>query len=131
MNFLKKLFPGKRQSAAARDSGLFPESTVVLTVDDHAVISARPGGLTERVTWDELSRVEIMTTDEGPLVADVFWVLHGKDRGCVIPQGATNEHDLIEKLVRLPGFNHNEMIEAMASTENRTFLVWEKGGESR
>ena len=77
--------------------------------------------------WDDLQRVEIVTTDHGPFAPDVFWVLHGLKAGCVIPQGATGEKELLERLQALPGFRYEAVIEAMSSTENRRFLCWERG----
>src|SRR3712207_6742199 len=33
-----------------------------------------PNGQVERIAWNELAEIWIVTTDEGPLVDDVFWV---------------------------------------------------------
>ena len=73
----------------------------------------------------------VVTTDKGPSHPDVFWVLHGSDTGCVVPQGATGEPMFLERLQQLPGFRNNAVIEAMCSADNRRFLCWEKasGGE--
>ncbi len=39
----------------------------VVTFDDIGVVCRRPHGLEESVGWDELERVEILTTDCGPI----------------------------------------------------------------
>ena len=62
------------------------------------------------------------------MVADVFWVLHGLNRGCAIPQGATGEKELLERLQKLPNFDNGAVIEAMGCTSDRRFLCWEKRG---
>ena len=47
-----------------------------------------PDGSTESVRWDDLQRVAIQTTDQGPWFEDVWWVLVGAEGGCLVPQGA-------------------------------------------
>ena len=105
---------------------LVPESLYVVQLFDSGVSCTHPDGGVERVEWDDLQRVEIMTTDQGPFRPDVFWVLHGSETGCLIPQGATGEEDLLDRLGKLPGFRHEAVIDAMPSTENRRFLCWDR-----
>lgn len=71
------------------------------------------------VELEDLQRVEILTTDQGPFRPDVFWVLHGSETSCVGPQGATGERELLDRLQKLPGFRNEAVIKAMPSTENR------------
>lgn len=105
---------------------LYPESTYVVTITDTEVSCKRPDGGSETVSWDELRAVVLETTDEGPFAMDVFWILVGNGRGCIIPQGATGEQELIDRLQALPGFDNQAMIDAMACTENQKFLCWKK-----
>src|SRR5262245_48120334 len=56
---------------------LFPESLTVVEVTEWGVTCTSPNGPVERVAWDDLQKVELVNTDEGPFVPDVFWVLHG------------------------------------------------------
>jgi hypothetical protein len=107
---------------------LMPESRFVVRVSDAEVRCERPDGKVERVGWTDLHKVEIVTTADGPRHPDVFWVLHGTDGGCAIPQGATGDGELLERLQALPGFDHGAVIEAMTSTSARRFLCWERGG---
>jgi hypothetical protein len=105
---------------------LMPESQCVVRFSESAVSYTEPGGAVEAVSWDDLQRVEIVTTDQGPFLCDVYWMLHGSKTCCVVPQGATGEKELIIRLQQLPGFQHEAAIKAMASTENRRFLCWKK-----
>jgi hypothetical protein len=107
---------------------LQPESQYVVQVSESILSCTHPDNTIERVAWDDLQRVEILTTDQGPFVPDVFWVLHGSKSGCVVPQGATGERELMERLQRLHGFRNDVVIEAMPSTETRRFTCWEKTG---
>lgn len=80
----------------------------------------------ESVAWSELVRVHILTTDEGPFVEDVFWLLEAADgRGCAVGQTQACAVGLLEQLQRLPRFDHAAVIRACGSTENNLFLCWE------
>jgi hypothetical protein len=95
-------------------------------VNEKYVIHTRSNGQVEIVTWDEMRAVMIETTADGPFETDVFWILVGKDNGCVIPTGTNGEEKLLDRLQKLPGFDNQAMIDAMCCTENKRFLCWEK-----
>lgn len=123
LGFLKKLF-GVSDGTDAR---LYPECQFVVRVTDADVVCEHPDGQTERVRWDQLQAFIVETTDEGPWAADVLWILiDSVNSGCVIPQGATGEEPLLARLRQLPGFNNEEFIKAMTSTDNRKFLCWKR-----
>lgn len=103
-----------------------PEQDVIVTLLDQGVSCAHPGESTESVGWDELRAVIIQTTSDGPFMPDVFWLLVGERGGCVVPQGATGERALFERLQALPGFDNQAVISAMVCTENKHFLCWQK-----
>jgi hypothetical protein len=105
-----------------------PREDSVVAIDERGVTCRRPDGKKEEVTWDELTSVEIVTTDGGPFVEDVFWVLHGADRGCVVPQEAEGCKELLERLQKLPGFNNQAVINAMGCTSNAHLLAWQREG---
>jgi hypothetical protein len=105
---------------------LQPESQFVVRLSDTEVICERPDGKVERVGWADLQKVEVVTTGDGPFAPDVFWVLHGTDGGCAVPQGATGDTQLLERLQTLPGFDNRAFIEAMSSTSDRRFLCWQR-----
>ena len=103
-----------------------PESLVVVHLTDEEVVCERPDGLIERVRWDDLQRVEVLTTNDGPFAPDVFWMLFGTSGGCAVPQGATGDRELLHRLHALPGFDNESFIRAMGSTENARFPCWRK-----
>lgn len=102
------------------------EEAVIVTLTEHGVSCTHPDGSIEAVEWDDLQAVIIETTDKGPYAADVFWILVGKKGGCVAPQGATGEDELFIKLQGLAGFDNEAVLSAMACSENKRFLCWEK-----
>ena len=81
-------------------------------------------GEQQSVRWDELEEVAIVTTDCGPFLDDVFWMLCGKNRGCVVPSESLGTNELIERLQKLPGFDNHAVIQAMGSTDNARFVCW-------
>lgn len=113
-----------RMTSSQPRAPLEPESRFVVRLSDSEVVCERPDGTVERVGWDDLQRVDVVTTSDGPFAPDVFWVLHGRNGGCAIPQGATGDGQLLARLQALPGFDNNAVTAAMASTSDRRFLCW-------
>jgi hypothetical protein len=121
--------PGGRRAVGRRVEGrLEPESRFVVTIDPDRVLCRRPSGDEESVRWDALAVVIVETNDTGPWGCDVWWILGGRDAksGCVIPQGATGEKELLEALQRLPGFDNHALIDAMCCMDNKRFLCWRR-----
>ena len=119
--FLKTLlFPPKPAGK------LMPESLSVVSMDELQVTCHHPEREPQAVPWSKLNQVAILTTDQGPMLCDVYWHLIGDKSECLIPQGATGELELIAALQKLPGFDHDKAIAAMCCTDNRTFVCWKK-----
>jgi len=102
----------------------------VVTFDDLAVTCLRPDDTKEEVTRLELAAIEIVTTDAGPFIEDLFWVLHGDGHVCVVPQEASGCTKLSARLQTLPNFNHQALIDAMCCTSNSRFPLWQRDSES-
>lgn len=110
-----------------REGGPRPQR---VAFDNEGVTRTTPDGRTEHVRWDELESVVIVTTDEGPMVEDVYWLLaaRGGKSGCAVPGSAEGMDALLDRLQRLPGFDNEAVIRAMACTENTTFVCWRRPG---
>ena len=79
-------------------------------VDDVGVRRELADGKVEQVTWDS-----------------VFFVLAGASgAGCVVPQGAPESDQLLERLQRLPGFDNGAVIRAMSCATDERFLCWRR-----
>jgi len=85
-----------------------------------------PGGKAEKVRWDDLREVAIVTTDGGPWRDDVLWVLEGDDGGCVVGSEAEGAAGLLPRLQQLPGFDNKAVIAAMGSADNARFVCWKR-----
>jgi hypothetical protein len=99
-----------------------------LTIDDVG-ITRTSGAIREHVAWNDVVRVRIMTSDRGPWSEDVLFVIDGESgNGCVVGHDLAVRAGLLEALQsRLAGLDNGAVIEAMGSTENRAFTIWEKG----
>jgi hypothetical protein len=84
----------------------------------------------ERVSWQDLAKVEILTNDAGPSSEDLFFILHGRDgKGVAIAHDLAVKHGLVATLQkRLAGLDNKAIIDASVSTDVRRFLVWQKIG---
>jgi hypothetical protein len=98
-----------------------------IEVNDDGVRRLLADGKVEQVTWEDLLEASVLTTDEGPFAEDVYFVLAGRNgTGCVVPQSAPESRQLLERLQQLPGFDNETFIQAMASTEDATFVCWRR-----
>jgi hypothetical protein len=95
--------------------------------DAEAVQFERLDGLSGSLAWEQVTRVTIRTTDQGPFVEDVFYILESADgETLVVPQMAPGCEELLSALQALPGFDNEAVIAAMACTDNQEFLCWER-----
>ena len=98
-----------------------------VSFDENNLHIVYANGIAISIRWQDLSAVDMQTTDDGPLLPDVFWCFHtiGKTQVVVCPQEASGSDALLSELQkRLPGFNHTLLIQAMGSTEHALFTVW-------
>jgi len=97
-----------------------------LTIDDEG-ITRTARNVREHVAWADIVRVRIMTNDQGPQLEDVFFVLEGKDdAGCIVSHELATRGGLLEALQsHLEGVDNKAVIEAMLSTSNQVFTIWE------
>lgn len=76
---------------------------------------------------DALVKVEIVTTDDGPIGTDLFWLLQDESGQIVaIPGGADGTTDLLDRLGTLKGFDHIAVLSAMGSTSQGRFRLWQR-----
>lgn len=98
----------------------------MISIDDDGVTRTLDDGTVESVRWDELAEVRIATTSDGPLAEDVFWLLiAGSGSGVALPSEFVDEHTLA-RFQALPGFDNEEFIKSMSSTDDAQFVVWRK-----
>ena len=103
----------------------------VVEVDERQITYFGPlgGGA---LSIDELARVKVRTTDQGPQVSDFFWEFTDRDgQRLTIPGNAENAGALFDALTALPGADYEAVIRASGMTEASEFLVWEAAPSRR
>nr|WP_026317016.1 hypothetical protein [Actinokineospora enzanensis] len=98
-----------------------------ITVDDRGVRRLLADGTEESVSWSDLAEVAIRTTPESPWKEDVFFLLmRAGGGGCAVPAGDPSADDLMGRLQSLPNFDNEAFIEAMTTTEDGLFVIWQR-----
>jgi hypothetical protein len=103
-------------------------SKVRVMSDPDKIVVTRADGREEVLRWADLAVVGIVTNDGGPFITDLFWLLQSADRrqALAVPLGAAGENDFLHAMqARLKGFDNMAVVEAMSSTENAGFTVWD------
>jgi hypothetical protein len=82
-------------------------------------------GRTEWLSWQELERVEVLTTTREARADDFYFLLSGSSgQGCTVPHGLSE--GLFEKLHQLPRFDLASFIQATTTTQHARFVCWTK-----
>ena len=121
-------FKRRRHKSVLPESSGVVRSRVAVSFDEYKIRVTMPNGVVHALNWDAIGAVNIVTTSDGPMVPDLFWLLQSPDRktSLTIPMGAEGEHDLLLAMQsRLPGFDNMAVVEAMSSTGPAGFIVWD------
>lgn len=99
-----------------------------ITITEAELICQYPSSnKTDKITWDDIIRIDVITTDKGPAVCDVFILITDDNGSVAIPQDREEESKIvIDRIFKLPNFDFEQFIKAMSSAENNTFNVWRK-----
>ena len=90
------------------------------------------GPLARRVSVrvEDIHEIGIETTDTGPFIEDVFWLINRDTDGLRIPQESPVFKALMDRFGSFDGFDWEPLIAAMACTDCRYFLCWRRAKES-
>lgn len=77
------------------------------------------------VSLDELARVQIRSSSDGPLSSDLMWEFTQSDgQRLSIPGDAEGADVIFDALTALPGVNYDAVTQATLSTKDQAFQVW-------
>jgi len=93
-------------------------------LDGRTIIIKRPFSKSVSLRIDDLDEIGVETTDQGPFVEDVFWILKRGDLRIRIGDPHPVFNMLLDRVGSLDGFDWRPFIEAMSCTENRYFVCW-------
>src|SRR5260221_13521967 len=89
-----------------------PEDFYVTKVTGKFVSVEHPKFGKYQIDWDEVEEIKIITTDEGPILPDVWIGLFGKGNKCLIPQGAKGYDKVYNIVSKYEGFSFENVIGA-------------------
>jgi hypothetical protein len=96
-----------------------------LQITDEGVLRRLARGDSEFVRWSELREISIVVTQGVNLSEEYVFVLAGSGTsGVLVGQRLATRHDLVSHLIKLPGFDHRRIDEAMSSPVNQRVLLW-------
>ena len=98
----------------------------MVEVDERQITYFGPSG-GGAVSIDQLTRIEIETTDQGPIGSDLIWIFFVDGASpLMIPGNAAGADTLFDALSALQGVNYEKAISAAQSTQNARFTIWQK-----
>jgi hypothetical protein len=95
-------------------------------VDGPNIVIKRPFCRSVATRIDDLDEIGIETTDQGPFVEDVFWILKRGDMRIRIGEPHPVFKMLMDRFRSLEGFDWEPFTEAMSCTDNRYFPCWKR-----
>lgn len=102
------------------------DHTEIILSDESIAMRNTSDGL-KTISWDEISRITIVTTDHGPFIEDVFFVIEGSGSAMIVTHEDATRLNLMDALgSHLTGINYEQAIEAMTCTDNNSFVIFER-----
>jgi hypothetical protein len=93
---------------------------------DRNIIVKRPFSRSVSMRLDDFDEIGVETTDQGPFVEDVFWILKLGETRIRIGQPHPVFKKLMDRFGSLEGFDWRPFAEAMSCTDNRYFSCWRR-----
>jgi hypothetical protein len=122
MGFWSNLYGSKKVA----DKPLQPEDLYKVEITVSQIKVTHPKRADEIIQWNEIQEIQLVNTDEGPFLPDVWMLLSGNGKGCSIPQGSKGWDDVYEIVSKYEGFNFENVIKSASCTDNQIFELWKK-----
>jgi hypothetical protein len=106
-----------------------PELLVEVTFDANAISAKYPDGGVVNLKWAELTNIGLASIESTPDSPTLYWGLHsGKQIPTIsYPHGAVGDKELLAEFARrLPNFDMNKVMQAVATTGRAHFHIWPK-----
>lgn len=103
-----------------------PEDFYEVEITNEYLKVCHPFNPDEQIAWQEIEEIKLVNTDEGPFLPDVWMLLSGNGKACLIPQGSKGWNDVYEIVSKYEGFNFENVIKSALCTDNQIFEVWKK-----
>ncbi|MEM8787693.1 MAG: hypothetical protein AAGE76_05490 [Pseudomonadota bacterium] len=98
----------------------------VVELDERLITYFGPQG-GGAVSLDDVTRIQVLTTDAGPHASDMFWLFEATDGAILqIPGDAEGAAAIFDALTVLKDVDYGAAIAASGSVEPARFLIWER-----
>ena len=97
----------------------------IIIQNDNIIFSIKEKQTTFRLT--QLTKLSIITTDQGPFIDDVFLALFINDIIIFLPSEHTQyENTLFDELGNIFELDYQKIIRASSFTQNAEFIIYQK-----
>ncbi len=110
-----------------KDDKKRPEDYYEVEVTETFIKVVHPSRPVEQIEWSEIEEIKLLNTDAGPFLPDIWLVLMGNGKGCLIPQGTEGWDTVYDIVSQYEGFNFENVIKSACCSDNRIFELWKKG----
>lgn len=106
-----------------------PAKSHRVIITDDTIGCDYPGGEPESIRWEDVTRVVLATTSDGPWVPDMWlFFFSADDKECPIPAEAEGFDRLFDVLAaKLPGFDFEPFV--TAGTDDAQYVCWERSAQ--
>ena len=106
-----------------------PAGDYEVIVTDETLSCTHPSRPTETVRWNDIVEIRLVTTSDGPLLPDMWFVFVGRIGGCSLPSEAKGFEQLWPVFDnRFPGFDHGKVVKAEVGEDETT--LWKANASS-
>jgi len=96
------------------------------TFDGQTIVADGPLARRTSVKVKDIDEIGIQTTDAGPFVEDVFWLINRETDDLYIPQDSPVFKTMMDSFGSFDGFDWKPFTEAMSCTDRQYFLCWKR-----
>lgn len=114
-NFLKKIFERK------------PVDEYLAEITETQIRILKNGEVHQKVEISDVIAIQIVTNDKGPFFEDMWFMFQTSENdGLVVPSEIEGNKAIADYVIDLEGVDKEKFIDAMSSTSNQTFEIWER-----
>ena len=105
------------------------ENTPVFELMENGALFGYPDEPKHEITWSRVTKIEILTSNEGPWLEDLWWAIfqEGWKEPTLMPNRTRNIAAIFTVLeTKFSEVSMENIQKAMGSTSNAQFLIWQK-----
>ena len=109
-----------------KDTKIVLRKSLNVTYDEEGVTLYLCNKIEKSFNWDDLLSVDFVTSKKSHFDINSFWKLTFRKGVLEYPMDCPGEDEILDEMMRkLKGFDHREMVSAVACLEESTFNLWQ------